>query len=71
MIVVVYYYLGRAIIFIKKLCFEFFKINLDIYLEVKVFIICNYISNKYIYHVCINHIMSSYLNIKPVDKKNF
>lgn len=50
---------------------KFFKIDLDIYSEIKVFIICNYISIKLIYYRFINNIMISCLKFKLMNKNFF
>lgn len=41
--VIHYYPLDRTIKFVKILCFKFFKIDLDVYLEIEVFIVYNFI----------------------------
>lgn len=71
-IVIVYYHtLGRTIKLVKILCIKFLEINLNVYLKINIFIVCDYILIKLIYCVLINHIIVSYLKVKLISKNGF
>lgn len=69
--VILYHFLGRVIKFVKILQLEFFKIILDVYQKIKVFIICNCIKIKLVYCIFVDHFIVSYLKVILISKKSF
>lgn len=71
-IVVVHYYsLSRAMKFVKILQLQFFEIDLDIYLEIKVFISCGCVYIKLVYCILVDNFWVSCLKVKRLSKESF
>lgn len=51
-VIVNYHTLNKAIKYVKILYLRFFGINLNIYLETKVFVVCDFILIKLVYSTC-------------------
>lgn len=70
-VIISYKILIRAIKLVKIICLEFFKINLNIFLKIIIFSICDFVLIEIIYYILIKNILVSYLNVFIVVKKDF